>query len=380
MNIVERHGIQILDEIRKGKNAVSKKELHLKTKIPWGTVCRIVDALISEKLVFTRQEAPSGRGRPVIPLCINPEAALFLGIDIGSTQTKLVFCDLAFNILSKDILPTPAYSGPEKFFSWLNGVYDNAVEKFKIPKGKIKRVGLSVSGNVDSGNGLIVSGGNFGMKWGANLPVERFEKHCGVKVHAMTTQVAAVWAEYNFGLSAGCANLVTVGLGVGIGSGVVSNNQLLISHPSRPIGYIGHMLIPGNTRVCTCGFKGCLESYSGGKSLAVEAAKEMSGVKSAEMLDLAAMSGNAKAQELLLKAASYNAVGIASMIQLYSPEAMVFSGGQSRADGFLYTHSIEALNEILPEERRRKVQISITALGRNQSALGAARLAYETLF
>lgn len=383
MSVRNRNSVQILDAIRNGGDSFSKKDLHREVDISWGTMCKTVDTLLADGFIFARREEPSGRGRPVIPLCINPKSAFFLGVDIGAGQTKLVLCDLAFNSIYMDILPTPVYDGEDSFFKWLRDACDDVIAKAKIQQGRLLGIGLAVSGNVDSVKGVVVSGANFGLKWGAGLPVQKLYPGGEVKVYAMGTQAAAAWAEYHFGLSAGCGDLVTVGLGVGIGSGVVSNYQLLPSCPGRPVGYIGHILIPDNLRLCVCGFKGCLESFSGGNSLAVVAKEEMPDrpdVRSAEALDLLAATGDSKACGILLRAASYNAVGIANMMQLYSPEAIVFSGGQCRKDGFLYTQTIEALNRILPEERRRMVNMSITSLGRHQSALGAARLAYENLF
>ena len=67
------------------------------------------------------------------------------------------------------------------------------------------------------------------------------------------------------------------------------------------------------------------------------------------------------------------------MIQLYAPEALIFSGGQSKPDGYLFRKTIEKLKEILPEERR-SCHLDITNLGPHQAALGAARLAYEKFF
>ena len=383
MSVPSRIGVQILDAVRKGKNSFSKKDLHQETGISWGTMCKTVDALLADGFIFARRESPSGRGRPMIPLCVNQESAYFMGIDVGASQTKILVLDLGFNSLSQESVPTPAYRDESSFFDWLGNVFEEATEKAGIQKGKLLGVGLSVSGNVDSDSGLIVSGSNFGMQWGSNLSVQVLSRRLGVAAYAMTTQVAAACAEYHFGRNAGCGNLVTIGLGVGIGSGVVSNHQLLLSYPGRPVGYIGHILMPDNFRPCVCGFKGCLESYSGGGSLAAVARERMTDrpeACSAEALDRLAASGDALAGEILLKAASYNAVGIATMIQLYSPEAIVFSGGQCRKDGFLYTETISALTRILPDERRINFSMAITNLGSCQSALGAARLAYENFF
>ena len=162
----------------------------------------------------------------------------------------------------------------------------------------------------------------------------------------------------------------------------MTNHLLLLSHPKRPVGYIGHILIPGNRHLCTCGFTGCLEAYSGSRYLAGIARETLPSrpeLHSAPALDRAAALGDPDAVKIITTAASYNAVGIAAMIQLYAPDAILFSGGQSKRDGFLFRTTLEKLAEILPPERR-SCFLDITNLGAHQSAIGAARLAYETFF
>lgn len=379
-----RNNVLVADAVRHGKNNFSKKDVQRETGMAWGTMCKVVDGLLSDGFLFARREEPSGRGRPMIPLCINPGAAFFLGFDLGASQARAVACDLNFGVVYRNIVSMPEYRNKKAFFDWLFALYDQTMAESNIPREKLSGIGLSVSGNVDTEHGIIVSGGNWGVKWGTNLPAaEKLSIHSGIPVFALSTNAAAVWAEYHFGRWSGLANLVTVGLGVGIGSGVVSNHHLLLSLPGRPVGYIGHMLIPGNQHTCTCGFRGCLESFSGGNYLASVARERLSNrpeLHSAAALDHAAANGDPDAAAILTTAASYNAVGIASMIQLYSPDAMIFSGGQSRADGFLFNRTLTALDEILPQERRTSLKIGLSNLGPCQSALGAARLAYENFF
>ncbi len=376
------NNVKVMDAVRSGRNNASKKEIQQVTGLSWGTMCKVTNALLEQGYLFARKEKATAPGRPVIPLCVNPDSAFFCGLDIGAACTKLVFCDMNFNILYRSETATEPFRTGERFIDRTAAVFENSLRESGLDRAKFHAAGLSVSGNVDSENGIIASGGNFAMKFGTNLPVSAIAERIGLPVYAVTTQVAAVCAEYRFGKRAGCGNLVNVGLGVGIGSGIVANHLLLISHPKRPVGYIGHILIPGNDHICTCGFKGCLESFSGADYLAKIAQERLPGrpeLHSAPALDRAAAAGDPDAVAIMDTAASYNAIGIASMIQLYAPEALIFSGGQSKPDGYLFRRTIEKLKELLPAERRNCF-LDITNLGPHQAALGAARLAYEKFF
>lgn len=376
--------VQVMDAIREGKGNASKKDIQEMTSLAWGTMCKSVDNLLERGYVFARREKSQGRGRPTIPLCVNNDAAFYLGIDIGAGHTRTVICNLSFNTVYMDEVPTPRYSGSEAFFDFLASRIETAVQQSRIERERLAGIGLAVSGNVDFEKGILVSGGNFGMPFGENLPVGTYlTARYGVDVYAITTAAAASAAEYRFGEEAGTQNLLTVGCGVGIGSGVVSDGQVMISRPGRLVGYIGHTLISGNKRLCSCGFRGCLESYTGGNNL-VEVAKEefphRTDFSSAEAIDRLAADGDKDAQSIMNNAAAYNAAGIASMIQLYIPDAIVFCGGQCRADGYLYNRMIEEVRSILPRERLRNIKFTVSSLGKYQAALGAARLVYEQYF
>ena len=161
---------------------------------------------------------------------------------------------------------------------------------------------------------------------------------------------------------------------------------MIVSRPDRPAGYIGHLYIPGNREICVCGYRGCLEAFAGARSLAAIARRRHENDpayplwQNAAAIDLAAAAGDRRAVALLNRAAACDAVGIAGLIQMYQPDALIFSGGQSRENGYLYNAVLRRLKRLVPEDRRRGMRISITSLGDAQSALGVIRLAYEKFF
>ncbi len=375
--------IEILDCIRKSGGAISKKQIFGGMKISWGTLCSTVKLMLDHHILSASEPERLTRGRPQIPLNLIPTALYFCGIDIGASTTKIVICDLMFRVHWNDCIATESYKGKDSFTTWIVNIVHKALDNSgQLP---IAAVGLSISGTVDSQNGVIISGGNWGMPYGENLAVSELEDLLGLKCYAVNTQIASVCAEYHFGKYRYTPDIVNIGLGVGIGSGVVSNSQLLYSRPQNLVGYIGHMLMPGNPYRChqsSCNYKGCLEAYCGGENLkriAMALHPNDQELHGAEKLDRAASEGNEKAIAILDQAASYNAIGIATMIQSYSPDVVIFSGSQVQEDGFLYKSTLRHLYDIIPQERRN-FKVAITSLGKLQAARGAARLAFEHFF
>ena len=192
--------VQIMDTIRCGKGNVSKKDIQRLTGLSWGTMCKCTDQLIENGYIFARREKAQGRGRPTIPLCVNSDAAYYIGVDIGAASTRAAVCNLSFNTVYMHETATPRFEGDAQFNVFLKRILDTAIRVSRIERSRMEGIGLAVSGNVDFENGIIVSGRNFGIPWGANLRVADFIRaEYASSVYAMTTQAAASAAEYHFG-------------------------------------------------------------------------------------------------------------------------------------------------------------------------------------
>ena len=183
---------KVMDAVREGRNNVPKKELQRLTGLSWGTMCKVTDTLLEKGYLFARREKPKAPGRPVVPLCVNPDSAYFCGIDIGAAFTKLVVCDMNFNVRYRSECVTEPFRGRERFLERVEEVFRTGMRESAVNPEKVHALGLAVSGNVDSENGILVSGGNFGMKFGTNIPVSGLAERIGLPVYAVTTQVGAV--------------------------------------------------------------------------------------------------------------------------------------------------------------------------------------------
>ena len=67
--------------------------------------------------------------------------------------------------------------------------------------------------------------------------------------------------------------MIVITLGTGLGSGIVVNGKLVHGHDGFA-GEVGHTNYERNGRECTCGLKGCLETYASGTGI-VRTAKEL---------------------------------------------------------------------------------------------------------
>ena len=105
-----------------------------------------------------------------------------------------------------------------------------------------------------------------------NLSLEEFclceaiEERIGINTQIRNDAKCAGLAEKKYGSLKNYKDAVFVGIGTGIGGAVFLDNKLL--EPDKNEGFeIGHMIIEANGRLCSCGKRGCFETYASIRAL-----------------------------------------------------------------------------------------------------------------
>ena len=146
-------------------------------------------------------------------------------------------------------------------------------------------------------------------------------------------------SEASDGAAAGYGVVFGVILGTGCGGGVVVDGKVLPGR-HRIAGEWGHMPLPWPRPEevpgpeCWCGQRGCLELYLAGPGLARDC--DGPSASDASGLPARAAGGDARAQAALDRHVDRLARGLAVVIDLLDPDAIVLGGGLSNMD-HLYT-------------------------------------------
>ena len=173
-------------------------------------------------------------------------------------------------------------------------------------------------------------------------------------------------------------NMVMVTLGTGIGGGIIINKKIYTG--GGEAGEIGHMCIDADGKKCACGSVGCWERYASATALiemTEAAAKENPDSILAKMVGEnlfadgrtvfgAVEQGCPVGKAVLDKYITYLSIGIKNLINVFSPDAIVLSGGLSEAGKALSAPLVKKLNS--------NVKIKISRLGNDAGIIGAAYL------
>jgi len=299
---------RIFEKLRR-EGRISRADLARKCSLTRPAVSAIVEELISSGFVRELGPGRSTGGKPPIMLEFIPEARCAIGINLGGDGLiEGVLCNLSCGVLKSE-----AVSYENNFDSIMQGT-----EKL------IRMLSSRISGGVFSGVGIAVSGvvDNSGVVVRSSLDIvgrplaEMLEKNTGVPVRIERRPNAAALAEALFGAGCDAAKLVYLTSGIGVGAGVVVDNEIFTgSHGFA--GEVGQLHLP-DSRILEEAARpsAMLKSYASscGKSVTME-----------EFIQLF-HAGDVLAEKMVFENARYLAYAAGIAANLFDPDALVLGG------------------------------------------------------
>ena len=197
--------------------------------------------------------------------------------------------------------------------------------------------------------------------------------------------------EWRYSLEDKATNFIGIFVGTGIGGGIIIDNKLYTGS-GGVAGELGHMTVDSNGAICGCGSRGCLEAVASktgiqaeilarikrGESTDIKESLEKEGILKSGPLKAAYDKGDIVVVETVERAAKYLGVGVANLINIFDPEAIVFGGGVIEELGDVILPIVKeeasryAMRSIFENVKFRKAQ-----LGDDAGIMGAFVLAQE---
>ena len=312
----------------------------------------------------------------------------YLAIDLGGTKTSVSIGNESGKILHSSRFPTTGAATPEQWLEQVGAVCAQVLAETKLAWPDIEAVGLAVPGPMSVRTGSVLEPPN--MPAWRNVPVQAWvAKLTGRPTHINNDANAAGLAEYYFGEFKGTPDLVYLTMSTGIGAGVIAGGHLLQGAEDLA-GEVGHFVVDPAGPACTCGHRGCLEMYCGGRNLILHVQGrlaehpgtlilEESGGKAEDItvsaIARAAKRGDALASEIWERFLERLAQGVGIIAMCYNPSAIVMGTIAIHLGDLL----LEPLKARLPrfayEQSVRNLRIKASALGSSIGDLGALAVA-----
>ncbi|HEY9762260.1 MAG TPA: ROK family protein [Trichocoleus sp.] len=288
-----------------------------------------------------------------------------IGVDLGGTAIKLGRFTEAGVCVESLTVPTPQPATPDAVLEAIGAAIATL-----DPNHEAIAVGVGTPGPADAAGRIARVAINLaGWK---DVPVaDWLEAKTGRSTVLANDANCAGLGEAWLGAGRPFQDLIVLTLGTGVGGAIILNGQLFIGR-NGTAGELGLITLNPDGPPCNSGNQGSLEQYC-----SVQAVRREMGVEPGE-LAARATAGDADAIAFWQQYGRHLGAGLASLIYILTPEAVILGGGISAgADLFLPAARAEIEARVLPSSREG-MQILLAQLGNQAGIAGAARLALQT--
>ncbi|MBQ8808221.1 MAG: ROK family protein [Clostridia bacterium] len=322
-------------------------------------------------------------GSGVMLIAANPPR-YFVGIDLGGTNIAAAVVDEYGTVYGRAKRKTNAPRPYNEIFDDMALCAKEAAVLSGISFDDVESVGIGSPGAINKETGTIEYANNLGFY---DVPVvEYMEKTLSKKVYIENDANAAAWGEFLAGCGKNYDSMIMITLGTGVGSGIINNGKIFRGAYGTG-AELGHMTLLAGGHKCTCGRKGCFETYSSATALVRMTKEAMKKNPDSDMWricggKLSKANGRTafKAKDSAAKAVvkeylGYLTEGIVSIINMFQPNIICIGGGISH-EGRKLLAPIEKGVKKYSYGRFSKKQtvIDLATLGNDAGIIGAALL------
>jgi fructokinase len=264
-----------------------------------------------------------------------------IGIDLGGTKTEAIALDQ-----DRLVVPRRRVTTPRDYEGTLETIV-RLVEALETEAGARGTVGVGIPGVVSRTTGLVR---NANSTWLNGRPLgSDLETRLERPVRLANDANCFALSEAVDGAGQGLETVFGVILGTGVGGGIAIGRRIH-EGPNQIAGEWGHNPLPWMTdqerreaRPCYCGLHGCIETFLSGPGFERDYERASGAHRSSGEIVRAAGDGEMIARETLQRYQNRLARGLASVINVVDPDAVVLGGGMSNLPRLA-----EAVSGVLP--------------------------------
>lgn len=304
-----------------------------------------------------------------------------IGIDLGGTNIAAGIVTQEHIILDRDSTPTLARRPWQEVAADMAQLALRLVERGGLARADCAGIGIGSPGTCNGRTGEVVYSNN--LHW-EHVPLcAAITQQTGFACRLSNDANCAALGEVAAGAARGCKNAVLLTLGTGVGGGVIIDGKIYEGQESAG-AELGHStLIMGGVE-CTCGRRGCIESYASATGL-IRQAREAAAAHPESILNAGPISarsvyeamraGDATARAVVAQYEEYLGETITNFVNIFRPEMLLLGGGIS-GEGKSLT---DPMNEYVRThcfggDKSYVTRVETASLGNLAGIIGAAAL------
>lgn len=290
--------------------------------------------------------------------------AQVLGIDLGGTAIKLGRFGADGTCLAALTVPTPQPATPEQVLMAMV----EAIAQID-PEQQAGAIGVGTPGPADAAGRIARVAINL-AGWHDVPLADWLEAKTGRPTIIANDANCAGLGEAWLGAGRWFRNLILLTLGTGVGGAIILDGKLFVGHHGTA-GELGLITLNPDGPPCNSGNQGSLEQYA-----SVQAIRRRTGLEPDE-LGARAAAGDPEAIAFWQTYGRDLGAGLASLIYVLTPEAVVIGGGVSASADFFFPAIMAELERRVLPSSRAGLQLLKAELGNQAGIVGAAKLAWQ---
>lgn len=306
----------------------------------------------------------------------------FLGIDIGGTNLRGKIISEEGDALGEERTRSDAHMGISRLMENLTGFVKGFAGE------EISAIGIGVPGVVDRRNGTLVQAPNIANT--KNFPFTAALLDgigTATPVFVENDASCAALGEYFAGAGRGSNSMVMITLGTGFGGGIILDGRLW-SGEDGFAGEVGHITIDPSGPLCSCGVRGCIETYVSQVAIKrivsehAELSEKLAGTEESALPERLAELAREKDQAAASVWNDFGAnlgIGISVLVNILDVKTVVVGGGLSGAWELFIGKTLEEAERRCLGGADRGIRIKRAVLGDDSGVLGACYVAKNGL-
>jgi glucokinase len=238
---------------------------------------------------------------------------------------------MILNMEEQNLTRTDRVNIKESIVKIIIDLLNKVIEESNVDLNDIEFIGIASPGTISDNK--IVQATNLGLE---NFDlIAELQKYINLPMQIKNDSKCAALAEKHYGNMRDYEDCVFICIGTGIGGAAFLKGEMLV--PKRFSGFeFGHMIINKGGRQCSCGKRGCFETYASIRAFRNKVAEvldidnDFSGQYLREqLLDF----NNEKVKEVVDQFIEDLSTGICNLIDMFEPEIVVLGGSFSYYEG-----------------------------------------------
>ena len=264
---------------------------------------------------------------------------VIVGMDVGGTNIRMGSVDSAVNLTEEKMFSSRTLQGSDAVDKLL-GYTKNYISSLKKP---VKALSIGFPSTINATRDTLINTPN--LEGFSNIKIKPlFEDALGLPV--FVNKDATMLLHFDmYKLRIGYSGVVAaIYIGTGIGNSIIVNGNEFIGNDGVSCE-LGHIPVPGRNDPCSCGLKGCMEIYAGGKGLEKICREKLGNIPVSEAFTL--HGGNRHIKDFV----SEIACAVATEINILNPGYVVLGGGVLQMEAF----PADLLVKLIKEKTRKPI-------------------------